>query len=75
MFFFFFFGELGLVVLLSETNHQPLALVYRRRRMMANILPLGQTAAFIAGCTIWPLESLGHNHLQKQAYLTSLDHE
>jgi hypothetical protein len=63
-----------LLLLLSQTNHQPLALVYRRR-MMANILQIVQTAAFIAWCSIWPLESLGHNHLQKQEYLTSLDHE
>ncbi len=74
MMFFFFGGELGLLLLLSQTNHQPLALVYRRG-MMTNILQIVQTAAFITRCSIWPFECLGHNHLQKQEYLTSIKHE
>jgi hypothetical protein len=72
---FCFWGAGFAIVVISNQPHQPLVLVYRRR-MMANILQIVQTAAFIAWCSIRPLESLGHNHLQKkQEYLTSFHHE
>jgi hypothetical protein len=52
---FFFWGRAGgfaiVVIISNPTNYQPLALVYRRR-MMANILQIVQTAAFIAWCSI-----------------------